>query len=235
MIFLNKLKRYAPLLLILLALAAFFASGLYKKISLETLQSQHQAIRSFADTHVWLAPLAMAALYAALVAISFPGAGILTIICGFMFGAVKGTGVVVCGATLGACLVFLAARTAFGASLRERAGPFLAKMQSGFERNAASYMMVLRLTPVFPFWLINIAAPVFRVPLRTFALTTFFGIMPATFIYASIGAGAGALLAEGKSLSLQGVLFKPEVLIPIGGLIVLSLLPIVLRKLKVAQ
>jgi uncharacterized membrane protein YdjX (TVP38/TMEM64 family) len=228
-------KRFAPLILIVLALAAFFASGLYKKVSLATLQDQHQAIRAFADTHVWLAPLAMMVLYAALVAISFPGAGILTIVCGFMFGALKGTGVVVCGATIGACLVFLAARTAFGASLRERAGPFLAKMQNGFERNAASYMMVLRLTPVFPFWLINIAAPVFRVPLRIFALTTFVGIIPGTFVYASIGAGAGVLLAEGKTLNLKGVLFKPEVLIPIAGLILLSLLPIALRKLKVIQ
>ncbi len=235
MTLLDTLKRYAPLLLIALALAGFFASGLYKKVSLETLQAQHQAIRGFADTHTLLAPLAMLLLYAALVAISFPGAGILTIVCGFMFGALKGTGVVVCGATLGACLVFLAARTAFGASLRERAGPFLSKMQSGFERNAASYMMVLRLTPVFPFWLINIAAPVFRVPLRTFALTTFFGIIPGTFVYASIGAGAGALLAAGKTLDLKGVLLKPEVIIPIVGLALLSLLPIALRKLKVTQ
>jgi uncharacterized membrane protein YdjX (TVP38/TMEM64 family) len=230
-----KLKRFLPLLIIALALTAFFASGLYKKVSLDTLQQQHQALRDFANTHALLAPLMMALLYAALVAISFPGAGILTIVCGFMFGAIKGTGVVVCGATLGGVLVFLAARTAFGEVLRARAGPFLSKLQAGFERNAASYMMVLRLTPIFPFWLVNIAAPVFGVPLRTFAATTFFGIIPGTFVYASIGAGAGALLADGKSLSLQGVLFKPAVLIPISGLILLSLMPIALRKLKVMQ
>jgi uncharacterized membrane protein YdjX (TVP38/TMEM64 family) len=230
----NKtLKRYLPLTIIALALVAFFASGLYKNVSLEALQQQHQALRDFADSHALLAPLLMIIIYTVLVAISFPGAGLLTIICGFMFGAIKGTGVVICGATLGAMLVYLAMRTAFGDSLRARAGPFLAKLQAGFERNAASYMLVLRLTPIFPFWLINIAAPVFRVPLPVFALTTFFGILPATFVYASIGAGAGALLAQGKSLSLAGVLFKPDILIPIGGLIVLALLPIALRKLKV--
>jgi uncharacterized membrane protein YdjX (TVP38/TMEM64 family) len=229
----KKLKRFAPVIIIALALALFFGFGLHKKISLETLQQQHGELRAFADGHILLAPLAMALLYAALVAISFPGAGILTIVCGFMFGALKGTGVVVCGATLGATLVFLAARTAFGDSLRARAGPWLSKLQAGFERNAASYMLLLRLTPVFPFWLINIAAPIFKVPLRIFAATTFFGIIPGTFVYASIGAGAGAVLAAGKSLSLKGVLFKPEVIAPLVGLMLLALLPVVLRKLKV--
>jgi uncharacterized membrane protein YdjX (TVP38/TMEM64 family) len=231
----NQLKRFAPIIIIALALAIFFGSGLHKKISLDTLQQQHGALRAFADSNALLAPLIMALLYAALVAISFPGAGILTIICGFMFGAIKGTGVVVCGATLGAALVFYAARTAFGDSLRAKAGPWLAKLQAGFERNATSYMLLLRLTPVFPFWLINIAAPIFKVPLRIFAATTFFGIIPGTFVYASIGAGAGAVLASGKSLSLKGVLFKPEVIVPIVGLMLLALLPIVLRKLKVIQ
>jgi uncharacterized membrane protein YdjX (TVP38/TMEM64 family) len=229
------MKKYIPVMIIGLALAAFFASGFHRQISLEALQQQHQALKHFADAHPFAAPLLLLFLYAALVAISFPGASLLTIICGFMFGTLKGAVVVVCGATLGAVLVFLAARTAFGDSLRARAGPFVQKLQAGFERNAASYMLTLRLTPVFPFWLINIAAPMFRVPLRTFALTTFFGIMPATFVYASIGAGAGAVLAQGKSLSLKGVLFKPETLLPILGLAVLSLLPILLRKLKVSQ
>ncbi len=226
-------KRFAPLILIILALAAFFASGLHRKVSLDALQQQHALLRTFADTYPLAAPLLMIAIYAALVAISFPGASILTLFCGFMFGTFKGTAVVVCGATLGAALVFLAARSAFGNSLRARAGPWLAKLQSGFEQNAASYMLALRLTPVFPFWLVNIAAPAFRVPLRTFILTTFFGIMPATFVYTSIGAGAGALLAAGKELNLKGVLLKPEVLLPIAGLALLSLLPIVLRRLKV--
>lgn len=229
------LKRFAPLVITIVALAVFFASGLHKKISLDTLQQQHSALRAFADQHALLAPLLMALLYAGLVAISFPGASVLTIICGFMFGTLKGTGVVVCGATLGATLVFTAARTAFGDSLRARAGPWLTKLQDGFERNATSYMLLLRLTPVFPFWLTNIAAPIFKVPLRVFTATTFFGIMPGSFVYASIGAGAGAVLASGKSLSLKGVLFKPEVLLPLGGLMLLALLPIAVRKLKANQ
>ncbi len=231
----KKFKRFAPLAIIFLALAVFFGSGLHKKISLDTLQQQHRALRVYADQHAVLAPLVMALLYATLVAISFPGASVLTIICGFMFGTFKGASVVVCGATLGAALVFTAARTAFGDSLRARAGPWLGKLQAGFEHNAISYMLLLRLTPIFPFWLVNIAAPIFKVPLRTFALTTFFGIMPGTIVYASIGAGAGAVLASGKSLSLKGVLFKPEVLLPLGGLILLSLLPIAIRKLKAGQ
>lgn len=228
----KKFKRFAPLAALCLALAVFFSSGLHKTISLDTLQQQHSALRAYAEQHALLAPLVTALLYATLVAISFPGASVLTIICGFMFGTLAGTGVVVCGATLGAILVFTAARTAFGDSLRARAGPWLGKLQSGFERNATSYMLLLRLTPIFPFWLINIAAPIFKVPLRIFVATTFFGIMPGTFVYASIGAGASAVLASGKSLSLKGVLFKPELLLPLGGLMLLSLLPIALRKLK---
>jgi uncharacterized membrane protein YdjX (TVP38/TMEM64 family) len=228
-------KRFAPLLLAAFLLLLLYISGLYRHISLDTLQQQHIAIRSFADTHAVMAPLTMALLYAALVAISFPGAGILTIFCGFMFGLIKGTLVVICGATLGAVLIYLIVHTAFGEALRARAGPFLSKLQAGFDRNAGSYMLVLRLAPVFPFWLVNIAGPIFKVPLRTFALTTFFGILPGTFVYASIGAGAGALLAQGGKLELKAVLFKPEVLLPICGLILLSLLPVLLRHLKVLK
>jgi uncharacterized membrane protein YdjX (TVP38/TMEM64 family) len=225
-------KRFGPLVLVAVALGTFFALGGPDYVTIDTLRENRAALRAFSAANPLLAPLALVAVYAALVAISFPGAGLLTIVAGFMFGTVVGGISVVIGATIGATILFLAARTALGDALARRAGPFLEKLCAGFEENAFSYMMLLRLVPAFPFWLVNIAPALFKVPLRTFVLTTALGIVPGTFVYASIGAGAGAVLDAGGELDLSGVLLKPEVLGPIAGLILLALVPILLKRRK---
>ena len=226
----GSFRRFGPLAAVALALALFFALGGPKHVTLEALAANRAALTRIAAEHPLLAPLGLAAIYALLVAISFPGASLLTIFAGFMFGTLVGGAAIVVGATLGATAIFLVARTAFGDALTRRAGPFLGKLRAGFEANAASYMLVLRLTPVFPFWLVNIAPALFNVPLRTFVITTFIGIIPGTFVFASVGAGAGTVLDAGRTLDLSGVLLKPEILAPIAGLILLSLIPIVLKR-----
>jgi len=168
--------------------------------------------------------------YAAAVAISFPGASILTIFGGFLFGLWPGVPLIVTAATLGATIIFLVARTALGDFLTSRAEGFAKRMEKGFREGELSYMFILRLAPVFPFWGVNIAAGLLGVSLRNFLIGTFFGIIPGSFVYASIGAAAGAAFDAGEDVSLAGVLLKPETLTPIVGLIVLALIPVFLKR-----
>lgn len=226
----SALRRWAPLAIAAACLAGFFAAGGPDYISLEWLQQNREALTSFAASRPVTAVLLLIAIYAGLVAISFPGASLLTIFAGFMFGSVLGTAAVVVGATIGATVIFQMSRSTFGAALARRAGPAVEKLRAGFSRDATSYLLILRLAPAFPFWLVNIAAGLLGAKLRTFVLTTFFGIIPGSFVYASIGAGAGALLDAGQSISLAGALGRKEVIIPIVGLIALSFLPMLVRR-----
>lgn len=226
----SALRRWAPLAIAAACLAGFFAAGGPDYISLEWLQQNREALTGFATSRPVVAVLLLIAIYAGLVAISFPGASLLTIFAGFMFGSVLGTAAVVVGATIGATVIFQMSRSTFGAALARRAGPAVEKLRTGFSRDATSYLLILRLAPAFPFWLVNIAAGLLGAKLRTFVLTTFFGIIPGSFVYASIGAGAGALLDAGQSISLAGALGRKEVIIPIVGLIALSFLPILIRR-----
>jgi uncharacterized membrane protein YdjX (TVP38/TMEM64 family) len=131
----------------------------------------------------------------------------------------------VVGATIGAILVFYAVRTSLGEALRERAeasGGTLKKVIDGVRQGAFGYILTLRLIPLAPFWLVNVAAALAHAPLRAYALATFLGIMPGTFIYSGIGAGIGALVARGETPDL-GVIFEPRVLLPLVALGLLSL------------
>ena len=143
-----------------------------------------------------------------------------------------GGSLTVVGATIGAVIVFLAARTALAETLREKAGPRLSKLRAGFQENAFSYLLFLRLVPAFPFFLVNIAAGLFGMRTGPYALATFLGIMPGTFVFSSIGAGAGSVIARGERLELGGVLSDPAVLGPLLGLAALALLPVLVRRFR---
>ncbi len=168
-----------------------------------------------------LAALIYIGVYAALVALSVPGGLILTIAGGFLFGTWLGGSCAVIGATIGATLIFLAARAGLG-GLARRAGPFVARLEAGFRDDAFSYLLVLRLVPIFPFWLINLVPAVLGVPVRIFVLATLIGVIPATFIYASLGNGLGDLVAKPD----LGIVFHPSVFGPILALACLALLPV---------
>jgi uncharacterized membrane protein YdjX (TVP38/TMEM64 family) len=155
----------------------------------------------------------------------------LTLAGGFVFGGVVAGIYVVFGATIGATLIFLAARTAFGDVLRGRAGAGLAKMEDGFRQNAFQYLLVLRLVPLFPFWLVNLVPAFLNVKLSTYVLATIIGIIPGTFVYAHVGAGLGAVFESGDEPDL-GIIFQPQILLPILALAGLSLIPILYQKWK---
>ena len=226
------IARFAPIVLILAALAAFFALGLNRYFSLETLRDNREALNQWVAASPARALAIFMLVYAGAVAISFPGASILTVFGGFLFGLAVGVPAIVIAATAGAAIIFFASKSALGDMLKGRVTGFLSQMEKGFRENELSYMFVLRLAPVFPFWGVNIAAGLLGVSARSFLVGTLFGIIPGSFVYASIGAAAGAAFDAGKDVSLTGILFKPETLLPIAGLALLSLMPIALKKFQ---
>jgi uncharacterized membrane protein YdjX (TVP38/TMEM64 family) len=227
----SGLARFLPLAVIALALAAFFGLGLHRYVSLETLRDNRATLQGFVSDNLVLALAVYVGVYAALVAISFPGAGLLTIFGGFLFG-LWGTVPTVIAATIGAVAIFLVAKTAFGDTLRRRASGFIAKFEEGFRQGEFSYLLALRLVPAFPFWIVNVVPAFLGADLRKYALATLIGIIPGTFVYTSIGAAAGTVFDQGGELQLTGVMTQPAVLLPIVGLILLSLIPVAMKALK---
>jgi uncharacterized membrane protein YdjX (TVP38/TMEM64 family) len=223
------LARLWPLAALALGLGAFFALGLHRHLGIESLAEHRAALASLAAARPVLAAAAFVLAYAAATALSVPGASVLTLAGGLLFGAAPGAAYAVAGATLGAVGVFLAARSALGGSLRRRAGPWLDRFAAGFRDDAFSYLLVLRLVPLFPFWLVNLVPAFLGVRLGTFALATLVGIVPGTLVYASVGAGLGAVLDAGRTPDL-GVLLRPQVLLPLLGLAALALVPVAYRR-----
>jgi uncharacterized membrane protein YdjX (TVP38/TMEM64 family) len=224
-------KRLVPLGVLLLAIALVFAFDLHGYLSFETLRQHRVELKEFVSRQAVLAPLLFMAIYAAVVALSVPGGALLTIAGGFLFGTLPATLYVVVAATLGATILFLIAKTALGDPLRARAGPWLRRMEAGFAENALSYLLVLRLIPIFPFWLVNLVPAFLGVGLGTYMFGTFFGIIPGSFVYASVGNGLSAVFDAGETPDL-GIIFEPAILIPIVGLAALALVPVAHRKFK---
>ncbi len=177
------------------------------------------------------APALFILAYAACTALSLPTGLLLSTLGGFLFGTWWDRLSILVGATLGATIVFLAARTVLGNARRARAGPALQRLEAGFREDALSYMLVLRLVPLFPYWLVNLAPAFLGVRLSTFVIGTFLGIIPGAFVYASVGTGLGAILESGGTPDGAAIL-QPRVLIPIAGLAVLALLPVIAKRLR---
>ena len=221
-------RRAVPMAFLLSGTVLFFALGFGRYLSLDALASNHRELAGFVDAHAALAVLIYVLAYAGAVAVSVPGATILTVTGGVLFGAVAGAACATLGATIGAVGVFLAARTAVGSALRGRAGPWVTRLEAGFRADAFSYLLFLRLVPLFPFWLVNLVPACLEVGLGVYAAATVIGIMPAAFIYASLGSGLGAVVDAGGRPDLA-IIFRPQLLGPILGLAVLALVPVVVR------
>ena len=223
------MRRWLPLAALVAALALVYATGLHRYLSLATLKEQREQLQTLVAAQPVVTAVAYVLVYAAAVALSLPGAIFLTLAGGFLFGTWLGGLLAVLGATAGAVAVFLIARTALGAGWRERAGPWLRRMEAGFRADAFHYLLVLRLIPLFPFWLVNLVPAFLGVPLATFAAATFLGIIPATLIYAGVGSGLGVVLERGQDPDL-GLVLEPRVLLPLLGLALLALLPVLHRR-----
>lgn len=221
-------RRLWPLALIVIAFAAAWASGVHNYLSLDTLRQQQDTLRGFVSQNTLLAFAIFIAVYATATILMLPGALWITIAGGFLFGLWGGTPATVAGATLGASILFLAAKTSVGSALRERAGPFVQKLEKGFQEDAVSYMFALRFLPVVPFPVANIAPALFGAKFRDYVFTTSLGIIPGVLAYTWIGAGLGATFAAGREPDFASIASN---LIPaVIALATVSLLPVAYKK-----
>ena len=239
----SAVKRWGPLIVIVGLMLLGFAMGWHKYLSLSELIRQRTMLQAFVADNIGMALGTYVLIYVAATAMSLPGAVILTIAGGFLFGAAFGAATTVVAATIGATLIFCAARTALAETLRRKAGPLMAKLADGFRENALSYLLFLRLVPAFPFWLVNIASALFDVKLRVFVIGTFVGIIPGTIAFTFVGAGLGSLI-EAQEVANPGcadagtcaidpmALATPELLGAFAALGAIAIIPVLVKKLR---
>jgi uncharacterized membrane protein YdjX (TVP38/TMEM64 family) len=228
------LKRFGPIVLVLVLIGLALVTGVTEHLTLSELKLRRDELQALVQHYPLLSLGVYILVYVAVVSLSLPGALIMTLSGGFLFGPWIGGLAAATGASLGAAVIFLICRTAVGDALRGKAGSTISRIEEGVRRDAFSYLLTLRLIPVMPFWLVNLAAGFVAIPLRTFLIATVLGILPGSLVYAGLGSGLGHVFASGQEPNLR-VIFEPQVLLPLIGLSLLSLLPIVLRRFRKSE
>lgn len=227
------MTRYLPLIVIALVAASgwfFFRDYL----SFEALRDNRDALLAFRDANYTAMVAGYIVAYVAIVAFSLPGATPATLAGGFLFGLFPGAFYVVVSATLGAIVIFLAAKWGLGEALAARmdaSSGRIKRIKEGIEANELPVLFLIRLVPAVPFFVANLLPALVGVALGPYVFTTFFGIMPGTVVYTWVGAGLGEVFARGDSPDL-GIIFEPMILGPILGLCALALLPIVIKAVR---
>ncbi|MGH1420146.1 MAG: TVP38/TMEM64 family protein [Hyphomicrobiaceae bacterium] len=241
--------RWIPLIIILATMALVFAMGWHKYLSFKTVGVNYEAARQFIADNLFAALAIYIAAYVAIVALSLPGALVMTLAGGLFFGWQISAPATVTAATIGATIIFVIAKTSLGEALASKAGPWLEKLRDGFKENALSYLLFLRLVPAFPFFVINVVPALLGVPLRTYILGTFLGIIPGTTAFSVAGAGLGSVI-EAQNVSYHtcleanvgnsdascpyeidtSALVTKELLLAFALLGVVALIPIALKK-----
>lgn len=223
--------RLVPIAILAAGLVAFFALDLGHYLSPEALCAYREQLKAWVDGYGAVAPIGYVIVYIVVIAFSLPGGAVMTITGGFLFGVAFGAVLTVIGATIGATALFLVARFAFADYLRAKAGPALRQMEDGFNEDAFNYLLVLRLVPLFPFWLVNLVPALLGVTLGVYVLATAIGIIPATVVYAMVGDGVGAMVETCETLDIHRI-FEPRILAPLAGLAILALAPVLYKKWK---
>jgi uncharacterized membrane protein YdjX (TVP38/TMEM64 family) len=218
------LLRWTPLALVLLGLISLYALDLHHFLSLQVLAEYRERLAASVEANAALAAVAYVLVYIAVVALSFPGASALSVAGGFMFGWLAGAVLTLIGATIGATLIFLIARTSLGDFLASRAGPVLQRLRAGFQEDGFLYLLFLRLVPLFPFWLVNLAAALFGMSLLPYIAATAIGIVPGTLVLSYFGAGLGT------ALDGDGPVLSTELLVGLTLLGALALIPVLVRR-----
>jgi uncharacterized membrane protein YdjX (TVP38/TMEM64 family) len=240
------LRSWTPLIVICAIMVVAVAAGMHRQVTLENVVLLHDRFHRVLADHPVASVAAYIAVYIAAAALSLPGCPLVTAAGGLLFGWLVGGIASVIGATAGATILFLIARSAIGGALGGRSAPWLTKLRRGFSDDALSYLLFLRLVPAFPFWFVNVAPAILGVPLKTFVLGTFLGIIPATFAFASAGAGLESVILAAKAdfarcvaekgseacrLGIHmGSLVTSELLLALLLLGVVALIPVALRK-----
>jgi len=216
--------RAIPLAVLLCGLVLFFAMGWHHYFTLVSLKEHRDLLLGYVHAHLFASAAIFFGIYAVALSCSIPINTPLNIAGGFLFGWLEGGLLAITAATLGATVIYLATDTALAGPLRALGGKPLIRVEDAIRRNALFYLLISRIVPVFPFVLVNIAAGMLDVPLSTFVLTTFFGELPVTFTYASLGGGLGRLFDHGARPSLI-LLAQPSIYLPLVALALLVLIP----------
>jgi uncharacterized membrane protein YdjX (TVP38/TMEM64 family) len=221
----KKRLRLVILVLIVALIVLLRLSPLGEELQVERLAARRDALLDLVHHHAIVSAASFVLIYIAVTALSIPGATILSLLGGFLFGPVFGVLLINMGASSGALLVFLAARFLFGESVQKRYGERLARFNEEIRKNGSNYLLTLRLIPLFPFFLINLFAGFTRIPVLTFLWTTVVGIIPGSFVYAYLG-------YTGATLEPNEGLLSPQIIIALVLLGLLSILPVIVRKLR---
>jgi uncharacterized membrane protein YdjX (TVP38/TMEM64 family) len=248
--FFRMLLRFLPIGIIVLAMVTALLVGLQRQISLEGFLRSREAIADYVSAHYVTALAGYFVTYVAAVALCIPGAAILSVVGGALFGGLLAGVLAIWAATLGALIFFFAARTSLGDSVLRNSGSVLSRFAAGFQQDAASYLLFLRLLPAFPFWLVNSAAALFGVGYTTFFWTTLIGIIPGTFAFTFAGAGIDSIAAAQRAAYVKclskshvhcvfkfnpSALMTRELLVGFIGLGLVALLPALLRRWRPAM
>ena len=226
----SRLMRYAPLAMIL-AVAVVGAFFLRDYLSFDALRDNREVLITFRDSNIVLTVFIFIVAYVLIVTFSLPGALIATLTGGFLFGTGIGAAINVTAATIGATAIFLAAQMGLGGRLKARmeaSEGMVASIKKGLDENQWSMLFFIRLVPAVPFFVANLIPAFLGVPLNRFVISTFLGIIPGSLVYSSVGAGLGEVFALGESPNL-GIIFELHILLPIIGLCVLSVLPVIIK------
>lgn len=221
----NVIKRWLPLIVIIILMVATFVSGLHEKISLQVLQDNKAFMMQAVTNYPIMTGLGFMVIYIVFVALSLPAATLLSLAGGYLFGTWLGIFYVVTAATIGATIIFFIAKTSLGEALRKKAGGLYRRVESDMKDNAVAYLLFMRLVPIFPFFLVNIVPALFNVKPRVFILTTFFGILPGSFVFVNLG----TQLATITDLS---DLISKQTLLAFGLLGLFALIPSIYKKIK---
>lgn len=244
-------RRLLPLLVLAGVAALVLSQGWHRYLSLEHIANNRDLLKGYIASNYLLTLLGYMAAYIVVVALSLPGGIFMTLLGGFLFGWLVGGLATVFAATLGATIIFFIAKTSFGEPLAARAGPWLEKLRAGFQEDALSYLLFLRLVPLFPFWLVNLAPAVLGVSLPVYLLGTFLGIIPGTFAFSFAGVGLDSVI-EAQRAAFEacqaanpgtadtackfaldaGALVTKELLIAFAALGGVALIPVVLKKFR---
>ncbi len=206
----------------LAALVVFFAIDGPHYLSLDAIKHHRDALLAFTQAHYAQALLIAFLAYVTATSLSIPSGTLFALLLGFLFGRWVATALIVVGGTIGTALLFLTVRYLFADAVRDRLGPRTKRIEAGFTRNAFSWMLFLRLTPMVPYFLVNLIPTVTGIRLRTYALATMIGIIPVTFVFTNLGQTLGRIDSTHDLVS-------PEALTALALLAVMALIPVALR------
>jgi uncharacterized membrane protein YdjX (TVP38/TMEM64 family) len=225
----QKIRRFFPLGFLLIIMLAFYLSGLYQYFTWEKFTHSYEDLQKFTLEHPFLTPILFILIYSILSAILLPFGAFFAVLAGFLFELPFSTIYVVIAGTLGSFLIYLASRHALRDYFKKKAGPRLKKMAFAFKKKEKTYLLLMRLIPIFPSWLVSFASGLFNVHPWTFLWTTALGILPIMIAFTVAGEGLEDLSKTHEPLSFYSVL-NLETCVALGALGILTILPLFFKK-----